>query len=109
MSKRTHIGHLNRRIEIQRPESSRSPSGAELLTWTCVAYVWAAVSYARTGSGEDVEGDQLVATNRVIFTIRERSGLNEKMRLVYRDDIFNIMIIREIQGHYLELTAEKQI
>lgn len=109
MSKRTHIGHLNKRIEIQTPTGTRSATGQELLTWTCVAVVWAGVDFARTGSREQVEGDQLVASNSVIFIIRYRAGLNEKMRLLYREYIYNITVIRDIDNHYMELTTIKQV
>ena len=108
MTKRVHIGHLNRRITFQSPVSTRSSTGQELLEWNDVAIVWAAMEYARTGSREQVEGDQLVASNSVVFIIRYRAGLNEKMRLLYQDEPYNITIIRELPNFYLELTTLKQ-
>ncbi len=108
MSKRVHIGHLDRRIVLQSPESTRSNTGQEVLEWNDVATVWAAVDYARTGSREQVEGDQLVASNSVVFIIRYRTGLNEKMRLLYQSEPYNITIIRELPNKYLELTTLKQ-
>jgi SPP1 family predicted phage head-tail adaptor len=109
MAKRTRIGHLNRRIEIEAPEASRSATGQELLVWRCVAALWAGIVPANTGSDEQVEGDQLVATTRVIFVIRYRPGIDKKMRVRYAGNLYNILIIQDDGTRtYLHLTTQIQ-
>lgn len=109
MSKRTRIGHLNRRIDIEEATATRGQAGQELLTWSCLATVWAAVNAGNTGNAEQVEGDQLVATSRLVFTIRYRAGLDKKMRVKYRDNLYNILTIHDDgRDAYMHLTCQIQ-
>lgn len=109
MAKRTRIGNLNRRIEIEVAETSRSATGQELLEWRCWAAMWAGIVPANTGSDEQVEGDQLVATTRMIFVVRYRAGLNKKMRVRYERNLYNILIIQDDGTRtYLKITTQIQ-
>ncbi len=108
--RKPNIGSLDRRIEIQEPTESRTDTGSVDTAWTAVARCYAKVAYPLTGNKEAVEGDQPVATTRVQFSIRYRDGLNEKMRILYSSDYYNIIPpIAEIgRKDYLVITAEKQ-
>ena len=104
-----NIGELNRRILIQQETATRGTSGQEVLTWANLADVWAKVDYPTTGSGEDIDGNQVIVTTRADFIIRYRDGIDEKMRIVYRGSNYGILNINEMQerNHFLLLQAHK--
>jgi SPP1 family predicted phage head-tail adaptor len=107
--RKLNIGDLNRRIEIQEETATRGTSGQEILTWAQLACVWALVDYPATGSGESIEGNQVVVSTRVDFVIRYRDGLDEKMRIVYRGSNYGIININEheTRNEFLRLKAMK--
>ena len=101
---------MDRRIEIQTSAAARSTTGQELLEWTCLVRCWAAVAFPMTGSAEKVDGDQKVATTRTEFYIRYRDGLNEKMRVLYNGQYYDIMNIVEVgRKEFMTLEAQKQV
>ena len=109
MAKAINIGELNRRIEIQQEVATRGTSGQEILTWEQLACVWAKATYTLTGSGEDVTANQVIVTTRTDFVIRYRSGLDEKMRIVYNGSNYGILNIHEFQerNRFLMIQAHK--
>lgn len=91
------IGSLDRRIELQTYTATRAATGEEILTWSCVAHVWASKIYPNTKSDEGIEGDQLVSTTRVQYTIRHRCGIEPKMRISDNGAYYNILTVRDDQ------------
>lgn len=107
MAKPTYIGQLDRRIRIETPTSTRGTSGQELLTWDTFAECWAAVEYPGTKSDEGVIADQEVSTTFVYFIIRYRDGINQKMRIVYNGENYDILNKLEIgRREFLKLPAK---
>ncbi len=103
------IASLDRRIELQTYTATRSNTGQELLTWSCLAHVWAEVKYPSTKSDEGIEGDQLVATTRAIFTIRHRCDIEPKQRIVYDGKTWDILVVREhnnARDRFIQLESE---
>ena len=90
MAKSTFIGQLDRRIRIETSTSTRGTSGQEVSTWETFAECWAAVEYPGTKSDEGVIADQEVSTTFVYFTIRYRDWINQKMRIVYGGNYYDI-------------------
>ncbi len=111
MAKGVRPGQLDRRIEIQEPTETRTARGSVTETWTTIARVWAGLSFPSSGNAESIEADQLVATTRVVFTIRYRDTITEKMRIVYGNENYSIIPPIEEQGRktYLLIRAEKQV
>lgn len=106
-SKPTYIGTLDRRICIETPTSSRGTSGQELLTWATFAECWAGVEYPGTKSDEGVIADQEVSVTTVNFIIRYRDGLNQKMRIVYNGENYDILNKFELgRREFLKLPAK---
>lgn len=106
------IASLDRRIELQTYTATRSNTGQELLTWSCLARVWAEVKYQLTKSDEGIEADQLVATTRAVFTIRHRCGIEPKHRIVHDGKTWNILVVREhnnARARFLQLESELMI
>lgn len=82
-------GDLNRRVRFERKSVTRDGSyGSEVVTWTTVAEVWAAVAEsADTGpsGGERVAQDVKFYTGHTELQIRYRSDLAADMRVVLLD------------------------
>lgn len=104
-----NVGELRHRIRFQRPVRSRSSTGQELLVWHDYAEVWAKVDYARTGSGEAIQTDQEIVTNRLIFYIRKNLKIDETYRILYNGREYDILIIRELLPHFTEIVAHCQV
>jgi SPP1 family predicted phage head-tail adaptor len=83
-------GELDRRITIQALTQTKDSEGGMVDDWADVSTVWAKV---RNLSGNErrltAEGGQ-AAEARTEFTIRYRSGLNERMRISYGGKKYNI-------------------
>ena len=94
MAKQTQIGERRWRIKIEEPTTSRGTSGQEIIAWDSVCNIWAKVSYKQAGSREEIMGDQPVTQTAVVFDIAYRDGLNEKMRVVFNSEYFNILYIQ---------------
>lgn len=95
MAKSTQIGERRHRLRIEQPTTSRGTSGQEVVTWSTVCEVWCKVSYRQGGSTEDIMADQVIAQTSVIFDIAYRDSLNEKMRIVFDDEYFDILYIQK--------------
>ncbi len=102
------IGDLRERIIIQEPIISRSLSGQEVIEWRDVCTVSANLKRANTGSYEGVDGDAILSSTRVIFTIRYRKGLTEKMRIMCNGRFYNIHYIHDdSQEMYIRIVANR--
>ena len=82
------LGKLDRVITIQNFTTSANNYGEEIKTWGTYATCWA--EKIEASGGEDVTLDQIVAKQRVDFRIRYNSGVNEKMRILYASEYYNI-------------------
>lgn len=92
-----NIGDMRHRITIQTYSISRNAAGEEIVSWIDYATVWAAVDQKPGGSGEVEQADQTTGKVSAVFRIRKRSGLNEKMLVVWDGRKWNI---RSILGDY---------
>jgi SPP1 family predicted phage head-tail adaptor len=104
------IGKLDKRIVVESYTTATDGSGEPIKTFATYASLWASIKYEGSiGGGEKFEADQNVATNKVEFTIRFYTGLNEKMRISWNSCYY---YVTEINGNkrerYLKLKAEKR-
>lgn len=100
------IGNLDRRIQIQTATAAQDEYGEAVETWATTYTVWAWVRYK--SGGESVFSNKETATADCIFTIRYRTGINERLRIVYDSVNYDILHIAEVgRRKYLELTAKK--
>jgi SPP1 family predicted phage head-tail adaptor len=95
MAKQTQIGERRHRIMFEQPTTSRGTSGQELLTWTRYTEVWAKVTYKMGGNADEMMADRPTTQTAVTFDIAYRDGLNEKMRINFEGDLFDIMYIQK--------------
>lgn len=102
-------GALDRRCVVLEPISTQDFAGGEAIEWREVAEVWANVSYPSTGSGEAYAVGQQVATRSVLFTLRYRGDVTEKMRVRYEGCEYDIERIEEVgRRGYTRLTTKKR-
>lgn len=88
------IGRLRHRITIQQATITRGDRGAEVLTWSDIATVYADIR--TVGGQEQVLASQLeVATLLHTITIRYRAGIVPKMRVKWDQRIFAVEAIVE--------------
>ena len=104
----TSPGKLNERITFQYYGEGSDGGGGTLKDWFIIPAtptVWARV-IAKAGQ-EGIVSDRVTATMVTLFHIRNRSDLDETMRIVWRGSNFNIRGIRR-EGHqsqYLTIEA----
>lgn len=88
------IGKFRHRVILQTATIARSARGAEEMTWTDTATVYADIR--TVGGQEQVLASQLeVATLLHTITIRYRTGIVPKMRLKWGARVFSIEAVIE--------------
>ena len=76
-------GHLNTRVRIEQKSITQDAVyGTELVTWTTVATVWAAVQDELPSKSEAVKQGLAVASQRARIRMRYRTGIDASMRIV---------------------------
>ena len=76
-------GHLNTRVRIEQKSITQDAVyGTELVTWTTVATVWAAVQDELPSKSEAVKQGLAVASQRARIRMRYRTGIDSSMRIV---------------------------
>lgn len=87
-------GELDERITLQAPTLVADGGGGSTVTWSDLATVWAKV-VARQG-GERMEDGRISAETATDFTLRNRTDIDERMRIVWRGVTYNVRsILRE--------------
>lgn len=81
-------GEFRERVTIQSKVVAKNSIGEEIITWSDIAYVWAKVMPLRGNSFYAANQQQHVIDAR--FLIRNRSGLSENMRIVWKGDNYDI-------------------
>ena len=88
-------GQLDRRITIEKNTETRSGTGAPVDGWA--DFVTNEPAQVRAvGGGERFRGAHIVAEATTSFVIRYRTGLDEKMRIQFDGEPYDIHQISEI-------------
>ncbi|MDA8212164.1 MAG: phage head closure protein [Clostridia bacterium] len=96
-----NAGELRHRVKIQQKSVTRDSFGAESVTWSDVATVWAVVEPLR---GREFFGAQQVnaeVTTRI--RIRYRSGVVPTMRALYGSRVYDIQSVINLDERNREL------
>lgn len=87
-------GKLDKRVLLQRPESSKGSLGGIDCKWTDVGWLWANLSYL---SGREFLKNGLNAEScNVSVQVRKSkltAGISPEWRLVYQGKVFNIQAV----------------
>jgi len=82
-------GKLRHRVSLQKPVKAQNPmTGATVNSWQEITKLWADVVPLSAREFIAAQATQAEVTTRV--TIRFRSDITSKHRIVYGDKIFNI-------------------
>ena len=105
------IGRLNERITFQSYTTVSDGAGGRVTTWAnlgSVPTVWASVK-AKSGTEGFSEG-RTNAEATYTFIVRQRSDLDERMRIVWRSENYDVTAIMRSGNHpqYLIIEAERE-
>ena len=104
-----NAGQLDQRITFQASTGVSDGAGGITTGWSDFAAtptVWAAVK-AKSG-GEAFADDRTNATATYSFTIRNRSDIDERHRIVWGGEAYNIRNVLRIGGRELFLVIEAE-
>ena len=90
-----NIGKMRHRIEIQRYSDIENEVGELTKGWSTYKYLWAEKKQLRGSNSFEGNKEGIEYTYR--FKVRYREDLNESMRIVYKDIIYDIKHINPIQ------------
>lgn len=102
------VGKLDRKVLIEsKTMTSQGGAGEPNFEWTEIARPWAKMEFKNAGSEEDVQSDRITSTDKVLFTIRYREGIEAKDRVVYDSVNYEIENVQELtemgRNFFLEL------
>ena len=99
------IGALDRRLLIEQPTFTPDTYGEGIVSWGTLATVW--------GSATPLQGRELFDAQRtdaqaeMRFTVRRRTDLTPKMRVVFDSKNWGIVAISEVgRGEATEILAK---
>ncbi len=98
-----HVGNMNEKIILLKELSSQSATdGSFTNSWTEVATVWA--EKINIKAREDVIKDKMTLETSIGFKIRYRNDIKPNYRVNYRNEVYRIISIKEIERKfYMEL------
>lgn len=85
---------MDRRITIQTNTPTQDASGEQVASWSTLATVWAKID--KSSAAERFINQQVVGEVDMVFQIRYRSDVTDKMRLVYGGQNYNIKGVTEV-------------
>ena len=92
---------LRKRITLQRRSTANDALGQEVLAWSDVATVFAQVE--QLSGRELMTANAEYAENVARITIRFRTDVIEKMRILYGTAVYDITSVSDIDGTRREL------
>ena len=99
-------GQLRDKIQIFTPSSSSLDRFGQTIVQYATASIWANV---KKQSGNEVNANGLIVSEAsYIFTIRNRTGVDEKAHIKYDDKRYNVVYVDDFQNEmYLRLTGDR--
>lgn len=90
------IGELDRQVTFIKENVSRGASNQDVITWVIIASNPTVFSRKLELKGNEVViGDQLKYVQKTLFTIRYRTDLTVKNRVVFNGQVYEIISITE--------------
>lgn len=106
------IGQLDQRITLQSYTLAPDGAGGQARTWADFASVPNVWAHVRPGAGgERFEEDRTTANTVTLFTIRYRSDVDERHRIVWNSETYNIRQVKRASNreHFLLIVAERGV
>ncbi|MFI3162896.1 MAG: phage head closure protein [Bacillota bacterium] len=89
------IGDLNRRIEVLSQRDSKDSFGGAVGEWITVGLVWAKIQPNQ--ASETIDDDQVKTKQMANITMRFYAGLTSKHRIKYKEKIYNIQSVSDVE------------
>ena len=105
-------GRLRDRVRVERPVSTQRSSGAETITWSLVAVVWAQISPNSVRQRERLTGNMVLADMDALINMRWSpiiEDVNAKWRIVHGTTIYNIIGVSNIDMRNRELELQARV
>ena len=98
-------GRMDKRVLLQVYTEKVGTNGERTSTWSDYDYRWAEL--ITTSGSEGKEGDMYVIATSSTFRLRFDAVVTEKYRLLFRNRIYNILGINEIdRKRFMDLSCE---
>lgn len=96
-------GELRHRIMIQEKQTpvAQNDYGEEVITWSEVAEVWAAIEPLR--GREFLEAQRAGAEVTTRIRVRHRDGIRPEMRVVWGDHVYDIEAVIHVEERRREI------
>lgn len=103
------IRKLRERVRIERPVETRDDTGASIQSWQVLATVWADVT--PLNGREALMAMQMEDRQSHRVTIRYRTDVTAKMRMIWREETLNIRALRnkDKRRRFLEIDVEQGV
>ena len=88
--KKTKIGSLDERIEIQTATEAPNAYGELIKTWATAETLWTKVEYSTTGQSETYKEATVKEYRPVFFTVRYTTDYDAKDRIIYENEVYDI-------------------
>lgn len=92
--KKSILNTLRDQLTIQAASTTYDGVNQEIETWADEQTVFCAKKDRNTGDAERYAGDMQVVLQTVDFIIRYQPELNEKKRIVWRSNVYDILNLR---------------
>lgn len=99
---------LRHRLSIEQPVYTEDAAGGGTTLWSEVATVWGEIRTRGSGGGERLFGGALEASATQDVTIRYRSDVTPKMRIVHGGRVLNIRRVENVDGANVILHLETE-
>lgn len=106
------IGKLDQRVTFQSYTETDDGAGGKLKAWANLSSVPTVWAHVKPGGGfERFEEDRQTAMAMTTFTIRNRTDVDERSRIVWNGENYNIRQIKRASGReqYLAIVAERGV
>lgn len=104
---REQIGTLRNIIKFQLALIGQNDTGERTENWIESNEVWANVAF-QNSSNENIEGPGVTATGQVVFTIRYLKAIDEQMKIVFEDSVYEILsVLPDNKREYTKIEARK--
>jgi SPP1 family predicted phage head-tail adaptor len=93
-----NIGAMDRRITLQRPNTTTNDYGERVVSWFNYAQVWAQIA-RKPQAREVVSGEQVISLQSVTFLIRNSSQvstLEASHRVSYGAKVYDVVGVQEV-------------
>jgi len=106
------IGRLDQRVTLQAYATTDDGAGGKIKAWanlSSVPVVWAKV--APKSGNENLEEGRVNASAGYVFTIRNRTDLDERIRIIWRNEEYNVRSIMRTgeRSMYLRIEADRGV